>query len=59
MGEKELLTVKQVAEREQVTERTVRNWIAKGAVKVDPHHPGGGIRVVEWRKTDAVFFGRS
>jgi predicted site-specific integrase-resolvase len=38
------LTVKQFARVEQVTERTVRNWILKGAVAVR-RTPGGGIRI--------------
>lgn len=38
------LTVKEFAEREQVTVRTVMNWIAKGAVKVR-RTPGGGLRI--------------
>lgn len=39
------LKVKQFAEREGVTERTVWNWIGKGAVKVR-RTPGGGIRIL-------------
>jgi excisionase family DNA binding protein len=34
------LTVKEYAARERVTERTVRNWIAKGALPVR-RNPGG------------------
>lgn len=37
-------TVKEFAARERVTERTVRNWIDKGAVPVR-RTPGGGIRI--------------
>lgn len=39
-------TVKQFASREQVNEKTVRRWIAKGAVQVR-RTPGGGVRVVD------------
>lgn len=38
------LTVKQLAQLEQVTERTVWHWIQKGAVKVR-RTPGGGVRI--------------
>lgn len=38
------LTVKELAAAERVTERTVRSWIAKGAVDVR-RTPGGGIRI--------------
>lgn len=38
------LTVKEYAKREQVTERTVWNWIEKGAVEVR-RTPGGGVRI--------------
>jgi excisionase family DNA binding protein len=38
------LTVKEYAKAERVTERTVRNWIQKGAVAVR-RTPGGGIRI--------------
>lgn len=37
------LTVKNLAERCQVTERTVRNWIEGGDLRV--HRLGGAIRV--------------
>lgn len=40
--------VKEFAAKERVTERTVRRWIAKGAVLVR-RTPGGGIRIVERR----------
>jgi hypothetical protein len=39
------LTVKEYAAVERVTERTVWNWIGKGAVSVR-RTPGGGVRVV-------------
>lgn len=42
------ITVKQFAALEQVTERTVWNWIAKGAVIVR-RTPGGGIRISDRR----------
>jgi excisionase family DNA binding protein len=38
-------TVKEIAARERVTERTVRRWIEKGAVVVRKT-PGGGVRVL-------------
>lgn len=38
------LTVKEFARVERVDERTVRRWIAKGAVDVR-RTPGGGIRI--------------
>lgn len=41
-------TVKEMALRERVDERTVRRWIAKGAVDIR-RTPGGGIRIVERR----------
>lgn len=42
------MTVKEMAAQERVDERTVRRWIAKGAVDVR-RTPGGGIRIVERR----------
>lgn len=51
MGKHEL-TVKELAHRERVNERTVRRWIDKGAVDVR-RTPGGGIRIVESRMTNA------
>lgn len=39
-------TVKQFAAKEQVTPRTVWNWIDKGAVMVR-RTPGGGVRIIE------------
>lgn len=39
-------TVKEYAHRERVDERTVRRWVAKGAV-VFRKTPGGGVRIVE------------
>lgn len=38
------LTVKEYARRERVTVRTVRHWIAKGAVEIR-RTPGGGVRI--------------
>ncbi len=38
------LTVKEYAAYERVTERTVKQWIAKGAVSVR-RTPGGGVRI--------------
>jgi DNA binding domain, excisionase family len=38
------LTVKELAARERVGERTVRRWIEKGAVTIR-RTPGGGIRI--------------
>lgn len=37
-------TVKEYARVERVTERTVWNWISKGAVSVR-RTPGGGVRI--------------
>lgn len=39
------LTVKEYAAVERVTERTVWNWISKGAVPVR-RTPGGGVRIL-------------
>lgn len=39
-----LLTVREVAEEWRVTERTVRNWIDKGAVVSEKR--GGVVRIV-------------
>lgn len=47
------LTVKQLAAREQVDERTVRRWIEKGAVDVR-RTPGGGIRIVDRRRVAII-----
>lgn len=47
------LTVKEFAAKERVTERTVYNWIIKGAVEVR-RTPGGGIRIVERRTMSRV-----
>lgn len=41
-------TVKEYAHRERVDERTVRRWVAKGAV-VYRKTPGGGVRIIEGR----------
>ncbi len=38
-------TIAEYAEHERVDERTVRRWIAKGAILIRKT-PGGGIRVV-------------
>lgn len=46
------LTVKELADRERVTERTVRNWIAKGAVEIRRTPGGRGVRIVERRMTN-------
>lgn len=43
-------TVKELANRERVNERTVYRWIDKGAVDVR-RTPGGGVRIVERRST--------
>lgn len=42
------LTVKELAAVERVSERTVWNWIAKGAVEVR-RTPGGGVRIRDSR----------
>lgn len=39
-------TIRDYAAREQVTPRTVRNWIAKGAVQ-SRKTPGGSWRILE------------
>jgi excisionase family DNA binding protein len=38
------LTIKEYAERERVSDRTVRRWIEKGAVEVR-RTPGGRVRI--------------
>lgn len=43
------LTVKEMAQRERVTERTVRNWIAKGALDIRRTPGGRGVRIIERR----------
>jgi len=50
-------TIKEYAARERVTERTVRNWIAKGAVHVRRTNdrgrvPGRGVRIVIFTTKD-------
>lgn len=45
-GRRVEFTVRQFAEREQVTVVTVRRWIEKRAVQTR-RTPGGGIRIVE------------
>jgi excisionase family DNA binding protein len=47
--DEKLLTVKEVAERWRVTERTVRTWIDKGAVHA--LKKGGTVRIVDDRAT--------
>lgn len=47
------LTVKEYAAMERVDERTVRRWIAKGAIKVR-RTPGGGIRIGVARSSIAI-----
>lgn len=48
------LTIKEYAQAERVDERTVRRWIAKGAVCVR-RTPGGRVRIpVERRPSGAV-----
>jgi excisionase family DNA binding protein len=42
------LTVKELAAVERVSERTVWNWIAKGALDVR-RTPGGGVRIRDSR----------
>jgi excisionase family DNA binding protein len=42
------LTVKEFAREERVTERTVRNWIVKGAISVR-RTPGRGVRILVFR----------
>lgn len=42
---KQQLTVKEYAAMERVTDRTVWNWIAKGAVPIR-RTPGGGVRIL-------------
>ena len=41
-------TVKEFAQVERVNEKTVRRWIAKGAVNVR-RTPGGGLRIIDRR----------
>ena len=45
MGQKkpDRLTVKDYAKQQQVTERTVRTWIVKGAVQVERIGVGRGL----------------
>ena len=49
----ELLTVKQYAAEYQVTERTVYDWVKKGAVEVRRHVSRGSIRIVRASDGDA------
>lgn len=48
MDEEQEFKVGAFAEKEGVTERTVRTWIQKGAVRVR-RTPGGGVRILERR----------
>lgn len=48
------LTVKEYAQRERVDERTVRRWIAKGAVEYR-RTPGGGVRIIVAGRSLTVF----
>lgn len=50
MSEPQQLTVKEYAQYERVSERTVWQWIAKGAVPVR-RTPGGGVRILVMRLT--------
>lgn len=47
-------TVKELANRERVNERTVYRWIDKGAVDVR-RTPGGCLRIIERRSRAVVF----
>ena len=51
------LTVKELAERERVTRRTVYHWIEKGAVETRKT-PGGGVRIVDRRAPQLVAPGK-
>lgn len=51
------LTIKEYAAREKVDERTVRRWIAKGAVEIR-RTPGGRPRVLV-QDSDRVIFLRA
>jgi len=46
MAQPEVFTVKELAARERVHERTVRRWVEKGAVEVR-RTPGGSIRITD------------
>lgn len=50
------LTVKEFAARERVDERTVRRWIAKGALEVrrTGYGAGRGIRIIDRREDSRV-----
>lgn len=45
------LTVRELAEQERVTERTVWTWISKGAVDVR-RTPGGRVRIQPMKKPE-------
>lgn len=49
MAEKErkMLTVREVAERQRVTELTVRRWLYSGRLKADHPGPKGRWRISE------------
>lgn len=47
------VTIKEYAQIERVTERTVRNWIAKGAVKVR-RLPGGRLLRIQLANAGGV-----
>jgi predicted site-specific integrase-resolvase len=46
MGMKNEFTVKEFAEKERVSTRTVRTWMAKGAVDFR-RTPGGRVRITD------------
>lgn len=50
--------VKEYAAREQVTQRTVRRWIEKGAIQIR-RTASGGIRILEPRQSAVVVFDMS
>jgi excisionase family DNA binding protein len=43
------LTVREVAERERVTRRTVYNWIEKGILQARKPHDRGQLRIIDPR----------
>lgn len=45
MTRRDTWTVREYAQLERVNERTVRRWIAKGAVVIR-RTPGGGVRIM-------------
>ena len=48
-----LVTVKQYAAEYGVTERTVYEWVRKGAIEARRHVSGGSIRIVRTTEDDA------